>query len=123
MFAASASRLRALIVEDDAIIAMLMEEMLQDMGYDVAATASRLDQAEGLAREGCIDFAILDINLAGEESYPVAEILSERNIPFTFMSGYGPSGLAARWATSEIVSKPISPALLADTLKRILTAK
>lgn len=118
--APSAPRFRALIVEDDEIIAMLMEEMLQDMGYEVAATAGRLDRAVELARDICIDFAIVDVNLAGEESYPVAEILRDRNIPFTFMSGYGPGGLAANWSAAAIVSKPISPTLLAETLKRIL---
>lgn len=118
----SAPRLRALIVEDDAMIAMLLAEMLQDMGYEVAATAGRLDRAQELARESRIDLAILDVNLAGEESYPVADILSDRNIPFTFMSGYGPGGLAAKWSTAAIVAKPINPKLLADTLKRILGA-
>jgi CheY-like chemotaxis protein len=123
MAAAPAPRFRALVVEDDAIIAMLMEEMLQDMGYDVAAMADRLQHAEELARESSIDFALLDINLAGEESYSVAEILRERRIPFTFMSGYGPAALVGQWATSPIVSKPISPTLLAETLKQILAAK
>lgn len=123
MAAAPAPRFRALVVEDDAIIAMLMEEMLQDMGYDVAATADRLQRAEELARDSCIDFALIDINLAGEESYSVAEILRGRRIPFTFMSGYGPGVLVGQWATSPIVSKPISPALLAETLKQLLATK
>lgn len=85
--------LRVIIVEDDAMLAMALETALVELGCNVVGLASTLDDAIPLASEAVCDGAILDVNLAGERVYPVADILAARGIPFLFASGYGRAGL------------------------------
>ena len=87
--------LRVLIVEDEALIASFIEDFLIDLGCDVVGPAMRMKEAVDLAREAAIDGATLDVNIVGEKIYPVADILTERGIPFVFMTGYGAAGLRA----------------------------
>src|ERR1041384_7652891 len=89
--------LRILVVEDEVLLAMNIEDMLLESGYEVAGIASRLTPALALAREGLFDAAMLDVNLAGEPSFPVADLLAERGIPFLFATGYGLQGLDERY--------------------------
>jgi DNA-binding response OmpR family regulator len=76
------------------------------MGCIVAGTASRLVEAQGLAASLGIDFAILDLNLNGELSYPVADLLRGRGIPFVFSTGYGPKALPPRFQGVRSLGKP-----------------
>src|SRR4028119_988486 len=89
----SAEVRRALVVEDEIMVAMYVDDLLTELGYEVVGLATGLDQALPLAREGEFDFAVLDINLAGRVSFPVADVLRERGIPFLFASGYSSKGL------------------------------
>jgi DNA-binding response OmpR family regulator len=97
---------RILIVEDEMLIAMHLEDVLTGLGHAVAAIATRIDRAMVLARDGDIDFAILDINVAGSLSFPVADILRRRAIPFVFASGYGAQGLAGDHRSALVLKKP-----------------
>lgn len=106
------TRRRVLIVEDEILIGMLLEDMLSDLGYDVIATASRVEEATKLAREIEIDAAILDVNLNGQEVYPVAEILAERGIPFVFATGYGERGLPNAHQQRPTLQKPFQQGML-----------
>ena len=81
------SRHAILIVEDEPIIAMMLEEFIDSLGYDVAGTADTLDGALALVAQGGFDSAIVDINLHGIPGWPVAEALSKRAIPFVIVSG------------------------------------
>jgi CheY-like chemotaxis protein len=99
-------RLRVLIVEDEMLVAMNIEDMLLDLGHEVAGLAGRLDAAMALAREAEFDLAMLDVNLAGETSFPVAEILASRGIPFLFATGYGIKGVAEEYRTYPVLQKP-----------------
>ena len=99
-------RLRILIVEDEMLVAMNIEDMLLDLGHEVAGLAGRLDAALQLAREAEFDLAMLDVNLAGEASFPVAEVLAERQIPFVFATGYGVRGVAEAYRDRPILQKP-----------------
>lgn len=112
--------LRALVVEDEAIIAMLMEEMLSELGHTAVATAGRLEQATVAADSLDFDVAIVDVNLAGQASYPVAEILTRRSIPFVFVSGYGSSGLRPEWQHVASVSKPVDTRQLGEAIARAM---
>jgi CheY-like chemotaxis protein len=98
--------LRALVVEDEALVSMMVEEFLDELGYKVVATAASLDEAIAKAGSAGIDVAILDVNLAGEMSYPVAEILLSRGIPFIFATGYGIEGRPAGLEDAPLISKP-----------------
>ena len=87
------------------------------MPKPVSATASRLRDAVQQARALSIDVALLDVNLAGELSYPVAEILRARDIPFVFATGYGVAGLSPDMRDAPVLSKPFRQSQLAEALR------
>ena len=99
---------RVLIVEDETLVAMLLEDMLDDAGHTAAHCASSLSQALDFieTRTEAFDFAILDVNLGGEPIFPVAEALKARGKPFAFATGYGPAGLPEVWRDRPTLSKP-----------------
>jgi DNA-binding response OmpR family regulator len=113
---------RVLVVEDESMIAMLIEDMLSDHGAVVVGPAKRLDAALALAASEAVDLAVLDLNLAGQAVYPVAEALSARGVPFLFMTGYGQLGIAERWRERPSLAKPFRPSQLADALRGLLAA-
>lgn len=108
--------LSVLLVEDEFIIALLLEEMLRDLGYRVLGPVARLGKALEMARREGVDAAILDINLNGEEVYPVAETLAARGIPFVFVTGYGRDRLRAPYCNSPTLPKPFRRGDLQDAL-------
>jgi len=99
-------KLRFLIVEDEALVSMLIEDALAELGHEVTAVASRLQEACELARSEHFDMAILDVNLDGRPSFPVAEILDERGVPFVFATGYGARGLDGKFSEVPTLAKP-----------------
>jgi CheY-like chemotaxis protein len=107
---------RVLVVEDESIVAMMLEDYLDELGCIVAASAARLNQALELARSLDIDIAVLDLNLAGEMSYPVAEVLQARGVPVVFATGYGSAGLSAQFHGAPVLSKPYTMDQLASAL-------
>lgn len=108
---------RVLVVEDEAMVAMLIEDFLVELGCKVAASAARLDAALEQARMQGIDVAVLDVNLAGQLSYPVASVLRTRGIPFVFATGYPPSNLPPEMQSAPVLSKPFTLQQLADALR------
>ena len=111
---------RVLIVEDEYLVAMELEALLTEMGYAVIGTAPRIGEAMELARHAEVDFAVLDINLGGPKSFPVADILRERNIPFLFASGYGSAGLIDGYRQEVILRKPYQPQDLNRAIRTVL---
>jgi CheY-like chemotaxis protein len=110
---------RALVVEDEVMVAMYVEDLLTDLGYEVAAIATGFDQALPLARDGVFDFAVLDINLAGRLSFPIADVLRDRGIPFLFASGYGSKGVSDEYGNAVRIQKPFASRDLAQAIARI----
>ena len=110
------ARPRVLVVEDELMVAMGLELVLADAGYEVVGPLGRLDDALAAARVEEVDFALLDVNLRGAEVYPVADVLSGRGIPFTFLTGYGREALPARHAGGSILSKPFEASKLRATV-------
>jgi len=110
-------RLRILIVEDEMLVAMNIEDMLLDLGHEVAGIASRLEPALALAAEGEFDLALLDVNLAGQASFPVAAILRGRGLPFLFATGYGVKGLVEEFRSSPVLQKPFRAADLGAAIE------
>lgn len=110
---------RVLIVEDEYLIRLLLEDMLADLGYEVGAVAANL--AEGLqqAKDAAIDLAILDVNIDGQQVFPVAELLKSRNVPFCFITGYGAQGLPEHYRQMPTLQKPFQMADLKTTLERL----
>ncbi len=110
---------RVLLVEDEAIIMMMLEDFLAELGCQVIATASRLEEALEKARVVSADVAVLDVNLAGQVSYPVAEVLRTRAIPFLFATGYGTAGLPDELSGSFVLGKPFLLRQLATALQSV----
>lgn len=113
---------RVLLVEDEVLVAMYIEDVLGDLGCEVVALATDLHQAINLARTLDIDFAVLDINLAGEQSFPAAAVLRERNVPFLFVSGYSSGGIAEDYRNEIRLRKPLRTPDLAHAIERIQAA-
>lgn len=112
--------MNVLIVEDEALIAMLLGEMLDTRGYSVAAHASTLAEGETMASSLDFDVAILDVSLAGEAVFPVAELLSGRGIPFVFTTGYGAAGMPEAWADRPVFGKPYDIEPLIETIQQLV---
>lgn len=110
--------LRVLVVEDEMLIAFFIEDCLAEMGHEVVGPAARVAEALRLAETQAFDLALLDVNVAGEEVYPIAEVLKARGVPFAFLSGYSARGLRGDWAGSRMLQKPFAP----PELKRCLAA-
>ena len=111
---------RVLIVEDEMLIAMMLQDMIADAGLEVEGVANSLNAGIDLANRADFDLAILDVNLNGEEVYPVAEILQRRGIPFIFSSGYGAGGIRSEFGGVPQVIKPYQHNMLMAAVKAAL---
>ena len=98
-----------LVVEDESLVAMLIEEYLSEFGCIVAGSVRRVAKGIEALEGGEIEAAVLDMNVAGESAGPLAERLDELGIPFIFASGYGARGIDNRWAGRPMLQKPFSP--------------
>lgn len=111
-------RRRVLVVEDEMLVAMLVEDLLGELGFEVAAICTHLDEALRLAASEMVDFVVLDVNLDGKRSFPVADILRARGIPFVFATGYGAKALEAEYANVPTLAKPFMIGDLERVLKQ-----
>jgi CheY-like chemotaxis protein len=113
-------RLRILIVEDEMLVAMNIEDMLLDLGHEVAGLASRLEPALSLAQEADFDGAMLDVNLAGEPSLPGCQDPSGAWDPVPLRDGYGIKGIVEEYRAAPVLQKPFRAADLGQALKLML---
>src|SRR5438067_13075707 len=112
---------RILVVEDEALVAMMLEDMLAELGCEVVGPAMRLEEGLELARLNGLDAAVLDINLAGERSYPIADLLEERGVPHAFVTGYGHSGRPGK--EDRVLQKPYREPQLRAVLAELLAPR
>ena len=115
--AESLKGLRVLVVEDQAPIALQLEDMLVESKCEVVGPASRVGQALRLLSENAVDAAVLDLNIAGELVYPVADALDTRGLPYIFATGYDPSDVAGRYGHRPVVQKPFSRRAFLETFR------
>lgn len=111
---------QVLLVEDEMVIVVMIEDALLRLGAEVVGPVARLDAALRLAREAPIDAAVLDINIRGGKSYPVADALAGRGIPFVFCSGYGDWALEERYRDRPRLAKPFSSSDLEVQVLKLL---
>ena len=107
---------RVLVVEDEPMIRLLLDDMLADLGYTMAAEAGRLDEALTVAKQAEFDIAILDVNLNGQPVTPVVDILVQRRVPFVFVSGYARRGIPEAHSKIPLLQKPFQAEGLARAL-------
>jgi CheY-like chemotaxis protein len=110
---------RILVVEDEMLIGMLLEDMLTDMGHEVAAIVPRLKEALAAVDRETYDLAVLDVHLHGESAFPVAEALIAKGVPFIFATGYGERGLPENYRNRPVLQKPFSKDDLEQLLKTL----
>jgi CheY-like chemotaxis protein len=108
------------LVEDEAMIRMMVADMLEELGYSVAAEAGELNEAIKLAGSCDFDIAILDVNVNGKVISPVAELIKARNRPFIFATGYGQQGVPEDYRDRPALQKPFQIESLAKLLESTL---
>ena len=117
------SRARVLVLEDEPLIAMLIQDWLEDLGCEVVGPALTVVQALTLIEQKKPDAAILDISVGATDSSPVADELRMRNVPYAFATGRDGSGIASRHATAPILAKPYDQAGIQSVLSELLSAQ
>jgi CheY-like chemotaxis protein len=110
--------LRILLVEDEAMVAMIIEDTLSDLGCEVVGPIATVARACEAAATERVNGAFLDVNLRGELVYPVAEALTARGVPFAFVTGYGESGIDARYRSAPVLTKPFLPEAVEQLVSR-----
>lgn len=119
----STNGLKILVVEDEALVALNLEDMLLELGCQVVGPVMRINSAlETVGGDFSADLAILDVNIAGAPVYPVAEVLSRRGTPIVFATGYGRSGLPEDWQHCPVLQKPYTADDVLASIRQVLTA-
>ena len=112
---------RVLVVEDESLVAMLLETILEDMGCVPVGPAATVEEGLQMASEGDpVDAALLDVNVAGKQVFPIAEALKARGVPFVFSTGYGEGGLPDQWRGQPTLQKPFAAAAVRDALMKAM---
>ncbi|WP_284273511.1 response regulator [Bradyrhizobium iriomotense] len=109
------------LVEDEALIRMMLVEMVEELGHEVIAEAGNVDEARSLAEIEQYDLAILDVNLHGMNVEPVAEVIAARDLPLFFLSGYGSGGIPDQFKGAPVLSKPCELEALKRTIDAVLS--
>jgi DNA-binding response OmpR family regulator len=112
------SKLRVLVLEDEYLIAQMIEDLLAEAGCQVVGTAARLADALALADPRRVDLVLLDVNIGGEMAFPLVERLERSGIPLVFLTGYGRSILPEAHAGHPVVSKPFSAQQLLQAIRQ-----
>lgn len=109
--------MRILVVEDEIVVALFLEDVLAELGYQVAGVVGHLDDA--MVRDIDYDAAVLDVHLNGKSVFDFADRLARNGTPFVFATGYGERGVPERFAGRPVLQKPFSPEDLRRVLDRI----
>ena len=112
--------LRILVVEDESLIAMMLEDILVELGCVVVGPAGRLNDALDLVHRVEVDAAILDVNIHGEQSFPIAAALDQQGTRYIFATGYGSDGVKDQFSNAPVLQKPYSLRQIATALMSIL---
>ena len=111
---------KVLVVEDEMMIAMLIEDMLDEFGCKLVGPATNVPRALELIAKESIDVAVLDLNLDGKDTYAIADALQRKNVPFIFATGYGSTGLRQEYGNRPVLQKPFQARDLETALTEAL---
>lgn len=109
-----------LLAEDETMVSMILEDMLQELGAARIIHAANRGAALKALETATPALALLDVNLGGETSYPIAEALDERKVPFIFVTGYGRGGLQEPWTGRPVLQKPMTLPMLGAAVRAAL---
>lgn len=113
--------LTVFIVEDESLVALNLEDMLLELGHTVVGPAMRIDRAKRMIEgDFSADVAILDVNVAGEPVFPVAQMLVEKGVPVVFATGYDRESLPERWHGDSVLQKPYTMADISASIAAAL---
>jgi CheY-like chemotaxis protein len=113
-----------LVLEDEILVAMLLEDILAELGLRVAGPVASVAAANALLAAGPVDMALLDVNLShGQSGYPLATTLAQRGIPFAFVTGYGPASLNPEFRGRPTLQKPFHRAALTPVLDKLMAER
>lgn len=115
--------LKIFVVEDDAVIRMMVVGTLEDLGHSIAAEAGHIGQATALARSADFDLAVLDVNIVGQMIFPVADLIQARGLPFIFATGYGEPVSPKRFQDRPALQKPFTSEALSAAINRLFAAQ
>lgn len=107
---------RILVVEDEMTVAMLIEDMVNELSYEIAGVVPRLEDAMRLVDSDEFDMAMLDVHLNGKTVFPFAAALDRRGIPYLFATAYGGRGIPAEFRDHPVLEKPFGPLELGRAL-------
>ena len=114
------SNRRVLVVEDEMMIAMLIEDMLDEFGCKLVGPATNVPRALELIAKENVEIAVLDLNLGGQDTYAIAEALQQKNVPFIFATGYGSTGVRQEYGNRRVLQKPFQARDLENALAEAL---
>jgi len=114
---------RVLVLEDEWMISYHMVELLEEYGCEIVGPANRVAKAMDLVSAETLDGALLDLNVAGETAYGVAQALSDRGVPFTFVTGYSADWISEKYRQRPAIQKPINDAQFKLAMERMLAAR
>jgi CheY-like chemotaxis protein len=114
---------RVLVVEDEVLVAALLEDRLEAMGCHVIGPAAAIEDALELLKTEEIDAAVLDVNIGGKKVFPVADALAAKDIPFLFATAYGAAGVTDRHSRRAVLDKPYHERALEHALRSALQAR
>lgn len=113
---------RVLVIEDEMMVLMAIEDMLADLGCTSITVAGNMEKALDLVATQSFDLATLDVNLNGRRSYPVADALNDRGVPFAFSTGYGEHGVAEGHGGHLVLRKPYDRSQFTQVMRALLPA-
>ena len=114
------SNRKVLVVEDEMMIAMLIEDMLDEFGCKLVGPATNVPRALELIGKETVDVAVLDLNLDGKDTYAIADALRQKNVPFIFATGYGSTGMRPEYGDRPVLQKPFQAKDLETALAEAL---
>jgi CheY-like chemotaxis protein len=111
---------RVFLVEDEALIRMMLVEMIEELGHQIIAEAGSIGAALPLAESAVFDIAMLDVNIGGCKINPVAEAIERRGLPFIFVTGYAKSALPSAFTEKPHLQKPCLREMLRREINSVL---
>lgn len=112
---------RVLVVEDEVMVSWVLEDMLAELGCEVVGPAARVSQALAIVEAETFDLAVLDVNLNGQKSFPIADALLARGVPFVFSTGYNRDGIPDTYKVFPMMQKPYDRANLSLALVSLMS--